>query len=74
MYQRRKKFTKECSPEKRLSDRWEQQVFFISRKFPQAAAAITAIMKSHADGQGSGFTPSEAALTELANLYAGYLG
>lgn len=74
MYQKRKKFTEEATPEKRRSDRWAQQVFFIKRKFPHAEAGISRIVKSHTRGKGEAFVPSEEALTELANFYSDLQG
>ncbi len=68
MYQRRKKFTEEVSAEKRLADRWDQQVFFTKRKYPGAEAAIETIMSAHHQNQSGAFTPTEEALQALANL------
>lgn len=71
MFQKRKKFTEESTPEKRLSDRWDQQIFFISKKYPrEAEAGIEKIMKTHAKRQGTKeFMPTEEALTDLTNFY-----
>jgi hypothetical protein len=68
MFQKRKKFKEEITVEGRLLERWDQQVFFIKRKFPHSSTAIDAIMRNHASKQGSVFAPSEDALVDLANL------
>jgi hypothetical protein len=70
MFQKRKKFKEEVTAEKRMSDRWDQQIFFITSKFPDARSRITAIEKEHATRQGSEFSPSEEALADLANYYS----
>ncbi len=70
MYQRRKKFTEEVSPEKRLSERWDQQVFYTKRMYPGSFAAIESIMDAHTASKAGGFAPTEEALTALANLCA----
>lgn len=69
MFQKRKKFKEETTPEKRLIDRWDQQVFFITKKYPQSKTNISAIMRDHGVGQSIDFIPSEDALVELAKLY-----
>lgn len=69
MFEKRKKFVQEATPESRLSDRWNQQVFYVTRKYPQSKNRIAAIMKSQSR-RGSEFTPSEEALTKLADLYS----
>ena len=69
MFVKRKKFKEEITPTKRLSDRWDQKVFFITKKFPQSETEIKAIADSHSKKEGSAFTPSEAALLDLENLY-----
>ena len=70
MFQKRKKFKVETTPEARLTDRWDQQVFFITKKYPDAQERISAIVKNHASesDQSDGFIPSEEALLELAEL------
>ncbi len=70
MFVKRKKFKEEITPTKRLSDRWEQQVFFITKKFPQSTIEIRAIADTHAKKEGTDFIPSEAALLDLENLYS----
>lgn len=70
MFQKRKKFVGKASPEKRLLDRWDQQVFFITKKYPQSEAGITAIIRDHESKEGSPFIPSEQALGALAELYS----
>lgn len=70
MFQKRKKFAVEQTPQSRLSDRWEQQVFFILRKYPNAKPKITAIMKSCTTKKQPDFVANEAALDKLTNLYA----
>lgn len=74
MFQKRKKFVEEVTPERRLAERWEQQVFFIKRKFPHAESGITKIVKDHAKGREKEFVPSEEALAELANFYSDLQG
>lgn len=74
MYQKRKKFTEEATPEKRRSDRWEQQVFFIRRKFPHAEPGISKIVNNHTKEKGTKFVPSEEALSDLANFYSDLQG
>lgn len=74
MYQKRKKFTEEPTPEKRRADRWDQQVFFIKRKFPHAEAGISKIVKHHTKGKETEFIPSEEALNDLANFYSDLQG
>lgn len=74
MYQKRKKFTEPPTPERRRSDRWEQQVFFIKRKFPHAEAGISKILKRHTKCEGKEFAPSEEALSDLANFYSDLQG
>ncbi len=68
MFEKRKKFKEEVNPTNRLAARWEQQVFFLRRKFPQAEAGISAIMKAHTPTSGVAFLPSEVALEELEKL------
>ncbi|MBI3543852.1 MAG: hypothetical protein HY075_11320 [Deltaproteobacteria bacterium] len=71
MFQKRKKFQEETTPEQRLADRWAQQVFFITRKFPQAKRQIATIEKEFTPKRKAGeFEPTEEALQELTNLYA----
>lgn len=70
MFQKKKKFTEEQTPEKRLSDRWDQQVFFMLRKFPQSERHIGAIMRTYTEKKSKEFMPSEEALDDLAELYA----
>lgn len=67
MYQKRKKFKEESTPEKRLSDRWDQQVFFTKKSFPQSEDAITKITEEFS-------APSEEALEALARLNASLRG
>lgn len=67
MFQKRKKFKVETTPEARLSDRWNQQVFFITKKYPESQERISAIVKSHAESNDE-FMPSEEALRELSEL------
>lgn len=71
MFQKRKKFKDESTPEKRMVERWDQQVFFITKKFPQLENEITAIVKNHESTKGTSFIPSEEALKELADLCSG---
>ena len=68
MFEKRKKFKEETTPENRLAARWEQQVFFLRRKFPQAEAGISAIIKAHTPSLGAAFLTSEEALIELEKL------
>lgn len=65
---KRKKFTKEATAADRLLERWNQQVFMILQKFPQAASAIAALRETHAKRLGSAFVPSEESLADLAEL------
>lgn len=54
-----------------MLERWDQQVFFIKRKFPHSEEKIAAIVETHSPKQkGTAFLPSEEALLELANLYS----
>lgn len=68
VFKKKKKFKEETTPEKRLSDRWDQQVFFIKKTYPHAEGRISAIMKTYTPKKGE-FSPSEEALIDLANLY-----
>lgn len=68
MFQKRKKFKEEATPETRLSDRWDQQVFFMKRTYPQSESAIVDIIKDHGGKEGAPFVPSEEALLDLAKL------
>jgi hypothetical protein len=68
MFKKRKKFKEEITSEKRLSDRWDQQVFFITNKFPQSNSSIKELVKDHELKQGNTFVPSEDALEDLAKL------
>ncbi|MBI3558611.1 MAG: hypothetical protein HY074_20270 [Deltaproteobacteria bacterium] len=70
MFQKRKKFKEETTPTNRLHDRWEQQVFFLRRKYPNAEAGISAIVKAHTPKSETEFRPSEEALTALEKLSA----
>jgi len=69
MFKAKKKFVEEETPAKRLLDRWDQQVFFLTRKFPNARNEIAAIMKAEAP-RGAAFEPTESALEKLAELYS----
>jgi hypothetical protein len=68
MFQKRMKFKAEATAETRLTDRWDQQVFFITKKYPQAEKRIQSIIKAHESKSGSAFLPSEEALAELSEL------
>lgn len=72
MFVKRKKYTVKETAESRLVDRWDQQVFFITQKFPHAVAAISTIRKSHAAKLGSDFIPSEESLAELEELKSSF--
>lgn len=67
MFQKRKKFKEEATPESRLADRWDQQVFFMKKSFPHSETQIAKIMAEHS-GQDSEFVVTEEALDALANL------
>ena len=65
---RRKKFMEKPTTASRLLDRWDQQVFFIMQKFPNAATEIAEIQEAHATKLGAAFVPSEESLADLADL------
>ena len=69
MFQKRKKFKEEVTPTNRMAERWDQQVFFLRRKFPHCEDGISAIVKAHtASAKDAEFLPTEAALLELEAL------
>jgi hypothetical protein len=63
---------KKISPEERLLQRWEQQVFFLKKMFPQSEGEILSIRKRHERkaGKEKVFEPSEDAILALMELYA----
>ena len=63
---------KKLSPEERLLQRWEQQVFFLKKVFPQSEKDIVQIRKQYEQKTGKDrlFSPSEEAIVELMELYA----
>ncbi len=62
--------TRQLSPEERMREIWDQQVFFIRKKFPQAETQIAAIRKSYQGSSKAAFwTPSEEATNALRELY-----
>ena len=66
---RSKKVQKKASPEERMLDRWDQQVFFFKKQFPDAVAEIVKIQKAHTKSKNDDFFPTEDALNELNHCY-----
>ena len=66
---RSKKVQKKASPEERMLDRWDQQVFFFKKQFPDAVSEIAKIQKAHTRAKNEDFFPTEDALTELNHRY-----
>jgi hypothetical protein len=64
---RSKKEPKKATPEERLLDRWNQQIFFLKKQFPKSESKIAAIRKS-CEKKGV-FLPTEGALAQLTDLY-----
>src|SRR3954462_10708511 len=65
---RPKKEQKKASPEERLMDRWNQQVFFLKKQFPRSDIKINAIRKNY-EKRGGPFFPTEEAVNDLIQLY-----
>jgi hypothetical protein len=64
---RSKKEERKFSPEERMIDRWNQQVFFLRKQFPNAAKQILAIEKQYTKKME--FQPTEDTLNQLTDLY-----
>ena len=71
---RAKKEQKKVSPEERMLDRWDQQVFFLRKQFPNSQNDIQKIKKAYEKKTAEGFLPCEEALMDLTNLYAALKG
>jgi len=66
---RAKQPAKKYTPEERNADIWNQHVFLIKKKFPQAEKKIVTIMKTHHKSKKDAFLPSEEATEDLRKLY-----
>ncbi len=70
---RAKKEAPKPSPEQRMKEIWDQQVFFIVKSFPDAEKKVNDLRKQHEKKQkvakGKTFQPTETAVSELKTLY-----
>ncbi len=67
-FSRKKENERKLTVEERLLEIWNQQVFFIKKKFPQAETEILKIQKSYT--RKTDFCPTEEATNALRDLYA----
>lgn len=62
--------TRKSTPEERMLDLWNQQVFLIRRKYPDAMVKVNAIQKRYAGVKRSNpFFPTQEANEDLRQLY-----
>jgi hypothetical protein len=70
---RAKKEPVKISPEQRMREVWEQQVFFFKKRFPQSEAQLQKIIKKYTKkakgAKVASFAPTEEAVLELRDLY-----
>jgi hypothetical protein len=69
---RNSKEEKKISPEERLMQRWEQQVFFLKKMFPNSEKDILAVRRRYEAkvGKEKVFQPTDDAVMALIELYA----
>ncbi|MBC7691952.1 MAG: hypothetical protein H7222_09290 [Methylotenera sp.] len=66
---RRKENEKKPTPEERMLEIWNQQAFFIKKKFPDAETQIQMIQRKFEEQDAEEFIPNEAATDALKRLY-----
>ncbi len=70
---RAKKEPVKISPEQRLREVWEQQVFFFKKRFPHSDAQLQKLMKKYCvkpkGAKVASFAPTDEAVVELRELY-----
>jgi hypothetical protein len=68
---RAKKEARKWTPQERAIDVWNQQLFFIRKKFPDAEREIQTIERRYMPKKkDEPFVPTEEATNELRDLYA----
>ena len=65
---KRKKFTKEHTGSDRLRERWDQEVFLLLHRYPQAEDQITSLRKAHSGRGGTGAVSAPRRSSPLAAL------
>jgi len=68
---RSRKAAKKGTPEERVIDLWNQEVFLIKKRFPDADGKISAIQRDHEERSGAPFIPTEEATEDLRKIFFG---